>query len=167
MKATIDTNTVVSGIFWKGIPHKILNLATSEELNNIISEEIFEEYEDVCLRGELLDKTTQDAADVKVSLGELKKVSKFVKPKTKFDIVKDDPKDNKFLDAAFEGNADFIITRDKHLLKLKEFKGIKIVKPEHFLKIEGSRFLPDFVVETPEGRYVFEAKTGKVKKEDS
>ena len=165
MKVTIDTTAVVSGIFWKRDSHTILNLVASGDLDNVISDEIFEEYEDVCLRDKLLEKTEQDAANIKASLSELKKFSTFVKPKTKFDAVKDDPKDNKFLDAAFEGKADYIITRDKkHLLKLKKFKGIKIVEPEQFLKLEFSRFLPDFIVETPQGTYVFEAKTGKLRK---
>lgn len=57
-------------------------------------------------------------------------------PKEKFNAVIEDRTDNKFLEAAIAGNADYIITRDeKHILPLKEFRGIKIVTPEEFLKI--------------------------------
>jgi len=56
-------------------------------------------------------------------------------PKRKVNVVKQDPDDNKFIEAALEGEADYIVTQDRHLLKLKEFEGIKIVTPEEFLRI--------------------------------
>lgn len=158
MKITLDTNTVVSGIFWKGNPHKILNFVANGELENITSQEIFDEHEDVCFRDEILDKTSKDISDIRDSLDELKTHSKFVKPKRKFEIVKDDPKDNKFLDAAYQGKSEYIITMDKHLLKLKDFKGIKVVKPQQFLDNEAANIAPDFIVDTPKGTFIIEAK---------
>ena len=56
-------------------------------------------------------------------------------PKTKVNAVKDDPDDNKFIEAALEGKADYIISQDKHLLKLKEFRKIKIIIPDEFVKL--------------------------------
>ena len=47
------------------------------------------------------------------------------------DIV-NDPDDNRILGAANEGNANFIVSRDNHLLILKEWRGIKIVNPHQF-----------------------------------
>jgi|SRR3989344_659800 len=164
MKITLDTNTVVSGIFWKGDPHKILNFVANGDLENITSKEIFDEHEDVCFRDEILDKTGKDLKDIKNSLDELKKHSKFVKPKQGFDGVKDDPKDNKFLDAAYEGKSEYIVTRDKHLLKLKDFKGIKIVKPEYFLDNEAANITPDFVINAPKGTFIIKAKKGELPK---
>jgi len=41
----------------------------------------------------------------------------------------------KFLEAGVEANADYIVSQDNHLLKLKEFQGIRIVKPEEFLAV--------------------------------
>ncbi|MBI2522832.1 putative toxin-antitoxin system toxin component, PIN family [Candidatus Woesearchaeota archaeon] len=58
-----------------------------------------------------------------------------VEPKERINIVKDDPKDNIFIETAVAGNVDYIISQDIHLLKLKEFKGIKIITPEEFNKI--------------------------------
>ena len=48
---------------------------------------------------------------------------------------KDDSDDNKILECAKEGTVDFIITNDNHLLKLKEFENIEIMKPEDFIRI--------------------------------
>ncbi|MFH1211444.1 MAG: putative toxin-antitoxin system toxin component, PIN family [Candidatus Woesearchaeota archaeon] len=53
-----------------------------------------------------------------------------VEPKHRINIVKDDQSDNKFIEAAVEAKADFIVSQDRHLLKLKEFLGIRIVTPK-------------------------------------
>ena len=56
-------------------------------------------------------------------------------PKEKIEVVKDDSKDNIFIETAVAGNVDYIVSQDNPLLKLKEFKGIKIITPEEFNKI--------------------------------
>ena len=61
--------------------------------------------------------------------------SLIVELKEKIAAVKDDPKDNVFIETAVAGNVDYIISQDNHLLKLKEFRGIKIITPEEFNKI--------------------------------
>ena len=48
----------------------------------------------------------------------------------KLDIIQEDLEDNKFLEAAIAEKADFIISQDNHLLKLKEYLGIRIINPE-------------------------------------
>ena len=50
-------------------------------------------------------------------------------------VVKEHPVDNKFIIAAIEGEADYVITGDRHLLNLKTYQGIKIITPADFLKI--------------------------------
>ena len=57
----------------------------------------------------------------------------FVEPIEKIDAVRDDPDDNKILECAVTSNSEYIITYDKHLLDLKTFMGIKIVKPEEII----------------------------------
>lgn len=63
----------------------------------------------------------------------LRKYSKTINSKKKFDLIKDDPDDNKFLDCAYAAKADFIVTGDKHLLKLGDFFDTKIITPKEFL----------------------------------
>ena len=58
-----------------------------------------------------------------------------IEPKQKINVVKDDPDDNKVIECAIESSSGYIITYDKHLLKIKEYKRIKILKPEEILKI--------------------------------
>ena len=53
--------------------------------------------------------------------------------KSKFDAIKDDPDDNKFIEAAIDGRADYIISGDAHLQEVVEFGNIRILSPKEFL----------------------------------
>ena len=61
--------------------------------------------------------------------------TKLIETKQKINIIKDDPDDNKIIECAIESSSHYIITYDRHLLKLKWYKGIKIITPEEFNKI--------------------------------
>jgi len=71
---------------------------------------------------------------MRYSVGKIISISKIVEPLEKLDVVKEDPDDNKILECAKEGKVDYIVTQDKHLLKLKSFEGIEILNPCEFLK---------------------------------
>ncbi|MDP3765803.1 MAG: putative toxin-antitoxin system toxin component, PIN family [Nanoarchaeota archaeon] len=58
-----------------------------------------------------------------------------IETEEKLEIVKEDPSDNIIMESAVEGKADFIVSGDQHLLKLKEYKGIKILTPREFLDL--------------------------------
>jgi len=58
-----------------------------------------------------------------------------VRPKEKVSVVKKDPTDNKFLECALAANADYIMSGDKHLLELREFRNIKIIRTWEILKL--------------------------------
>jgi hypothetical protein len=46
-----------------------------------------------------------------------------------------DPDDDKYLAAALEGRAAFVVSGDRHLLTLGEYEGVRIVSPHAFLDI--------------------------------
>jgi len=49
--------------------------------------------------------------------------------------VKEDPTDNKFIECAVEAKANYIVSGDRHLLKIKKYEGIKIIKTTEILEI--------------------------------
>ena len=61
-------------------------------------------------------------------------LSEFVEPVSKVDIITIDETDNRVLEAALEGDAKYIVSGDKHLLELKEWKGIRILSAREFIK---------------------------------
>ena len=96
-----------------------------------MSNEIIDEFIEVIFRPKF--NFIQD--DVKLTIiRAIISISDIVDPKIKLNIIKDDEKDNKFIECAITGNAKFIISGDSHLLKLKEFKGIKIMNSSKFFK---------------------------------
>lgn len=131
VKVVLDTNIFISGIFWDGnycsqIIDKWRNNKVVLASSLDIIQELVRTLHD--FRIKMPDEMIEEWQNTIVEN------SIIVIPTEKFRIVKEDPSDDKFIEAAVEGKADYIITQDKHLLKLKEFRGIKIVKPEELLE---------------------------------
>lgn len=59
--------------------------------------------------------------------------SEFVVPEEEIRFIEDDPKDDKFLEAAVSGKADFIVSGDSHLLAIKQFRSIPIITGREFI----------------------------------
>ncbi len=135
MEVIADTNVLISATFWSGASFKLLNLIDGEKIACVLSKEIQNEYYRTATSDEIIDKVKNKGLIVREVVERVISKSKIVEPKFKLKIVEEDPDDDKILEAAVEGGVDFIITYDKHLLKLKEFRRIKIVKPEEFLKV--------------------------------
>ena len=132
MKIVLDTNVFISGIFWEGnFCSQLIDKWKKKEIELISSLEIIEE----------LVKTLKN---FKISMSddiikEWKNLiidnSIIVESPSKIDSIKEDSDDNKFIEAAIYGKANFIVSQDRHLLDLKEYNRIKIVKPEEALDL--------------------------------
>jgi len=129
-KIVLDTNIFISAFGWGGNPNKIFEESLTDNLIIITS---YEQFEELCrvLEYPRLGFTPEQKSRIKRII---QGVAVFVSPLEKLQVVKEDPADNKIIEAAIAGKADYILTGDKHLLKLKEFRGIKIVSPEEFCK---------------------------------
>jgi len=58
-----------------------------------------------------------------------------VNPQEQICMVKDDPRDDIFLECAAAGECEFIISGDQHLLKLKQYKNIKVITAKEFIEL--------------------------------
>lgn len=130
-RVVLDTNILISGIGWSGPPKEVVEAFLKGEFILLISESILNELEIV-----LNYKKFHFIPDyLKESLiNNLLKAAEFVKTKKKLDIIKEDPEDNKVLECALSGKADYIVTGNEHLLKLHKFNNIKILTPIEFLE---------------------------------
>jgi len=130
MKVVLDTNIFISGIFWKGDPNKIVLAWKEGKFILVSSMDIISELINV-----LKDFKIRLPDDLlSFWIDSIVKNSEFVKLENKLKVVMEDPTDDKFLETALNGKADYLVTQDKHLLKLGEFCGIKIIIPTEFLK---------------------------------
>lgn len=135
IRIVTDTNVLISATFWNGDSSKIIDKVEKKELCLLMSKEILGEFSNVLGYKEIQDKIRDKNLEMKRTIEKIALLSVFIEPYRKFEVISEDPDDNKFLDCAVAGKADFIITQDKHLLKLKEFNGIKILKPDEFLRV--------------------------------
>ncbi len=132
MRVTLDTNILISASFWSGASEKIIAKAEEKEIILVLSKEIIKEFLEVLEYQEIKEKIKGQNLALKRTVEKIVSISEIVDPKKRFFLVEDDPDDNKILECAVEGKADYIITKDKHLLNLSF--PIPIIEPESFLR---------------------------------
>ncbi|MCD4666521.1 putative toxin-antitoxin system toxin component, PIN family [archaeon] len=135
IKVTPDTNILVSGTFWSGDSFKIMNLIDKKIVQSILSKEIIKEYNKILHSDEIIEKVENKDLIISKVIQKVIMNSIIVEPKRRINVVKDDPDDDKIIEVAVEGKSDYIVSQDKHLLKIKQFEDIKIITPKEFLEI--------------------------------
>lgn len=131
MRATFDTNVLISAVFWKGNESKIIGLAEKRKVTLVLSKEIIKEFEGILQKK--FSKIISEEETAKI----VEKIISFceiVEPGIKVFLVKEDPEDNKIIECAIAGNSDYIVSGDKHLLKIGQVKTIKITTAKQFLE---------------------------------
>lgn len=122
-KIVCDTNTLVSGFLWKGNEFRLLCTILERKAALFCSPDLLSEF----VRVISYEKLRPYVSDPAVLAEKLESMAIFVKPAGTLDIIKEDPSDNRVLECAKAANADFIVSGDEHLLKLRSFDGIPIV----------------------------------------
>ena len=130
LQIVLDTNIYASAIFWEGNPYRIDQKALNGELSVFVSEDMIKELKRVLERDFSL---TEEGIAGKIDA--LLSFAKEVDVNQKLSVVKDDPDDDRILECALSANAEYIVTQDNHLLRVREFRGIKIVNPKDFIDI--------------------------------
>ena len=132
-RLVVDTNSMVAAMMKPtGAAGRILDMWENGRVLLLVSREILDEYHFI------LSQRWIKPHRVKELNRRISEFAKVVAPKDKVHAVKDDPSDNKFLECAAEGRADYIITSDQHLLGLREFQGAEIVTSSQFMKRVGT-----------------------------
>lgn len=138
MRVVIDTNVLISAIFWTGKPKQILNKVRREEITFLTSDFILKELRQVLERGDKPFKLSEDEAERVVTA--MRDIAVVVNIVSQVSACEDE-NDNRVLECAIDGNADCIITGDSHLLKLGSFKKIEITTVADFLERQLGTFM--------------------------
>ena len=135
MRIVLDTNTLISAIGWKDSkPREIFDGCLTERYELMESIDLLKEFLKVIQRSKFDFISEEDKKEFLISL---MNICIITEPGDKIGVIKEDVDDNIVLECAFAGKADFIISGDEHLLKLKEYEGIKIVSSSEFLDLKG------------------------------
>lgn len=130
MRVVVDTNVLISAIFFKGKPDVILEAWRTRKLEIILSADILNEYSKVMERLSLKFPSVESSGILSI----LTSGCRIVEPEVIENQVCDDPDDDKFLAAAIGGATKIIISGDKHLLDVNGYSGIEILRPAEFIE---------------------------------
>lgn len=133
MRVVPDTNVLVSAIVFGGPPGRLIELAAEGHLQLVLSPPLIDELREVLRR----KFGFSDAAGYQAETL-LRRISTVVEPQREVAIIIEDPEDNRVLEAALAGDAEAIVSGDRHLLNLGRFGNIPIMSPRELLK----RILP-------------------------
>ena len=128
MKIVLDTNVYISAAILGRVCEEIIQTCRFSNLEVFISKDIIDE-----IRDKLSHKFLWKNDQVNVFIESIMEFCQIVKVNEKITYIKDDPDDDKVLECAVSADCDFIISGDKHLLKLKSYKTIRILNPADFL----------------------------------
>ncbi len=134
VKVVFDTNVWLS-IFSKKTLGREFSQLFEKGIEIYITEEILKEISKVSVYPKIIELMEKSGTNRKEILRNIVENSMLIRPKFKLKTIKEDVEDNKFLDCALQAKADFIISGDKHLLKLGKFRATKILTPKEFLEI--------------------------------
>jgi putative PIN family toxin of toxin-antitoxin system len=129
MRIVADTNAIVSALVFGGVPRQVLALAEAGRCELFYSEAIQNE-----VRRVLTEKFGWDATSLQKALPVLWSMGELVVPRTTVRAVREDPDDDRILECALAANADFIVSGDQHLLRLRSFRSMAIVSPREFME---------------------------------
>lgn len=133
LKVVLDTNVIVSATLIKNsLPDKILRAWQKGKFQLIVSPEIIEEIRRVLFSKKIKNRGWMTEKEIEELLFLLERAALLSPGQLSLKVIKEDPCDDKFIIAAIEQKADYIVSGDKHLLNLKSYQEIKIVSPREF-----------------------------------
>jgi putative PIN family toxin of toxin-antitoxin system len=128
MRVVLDTNVLMSAIFFTGAPARILDAWAEGAFDLLASVDILAEYRGVADRL----REQYPSVDVDPALDLVMRESRIVEPVPVATDACDDKDDLKFLACALAGNANCIVSGDRALLRASGYEGIEVVRPRDF-----------------------------------
>ncbi|SJM94977.1 conserved hypothetical protein [Crenothrix polyspora] len=132
MKVVLDTNVLLVSIAKKSPYRPIFDNLLTNKLDLIISNEILSEYTEI-----IAQKTNSIVAnnisEMLLTLSNVQKQDIYYK----WNLIEIDKDDNKFVDCAIAGNADYLVSNDKHFncLKSIEFPKLSLLTIDEFMNL--------------------------------
>jgi len=129
IRAVFDTNVLVSArLSLLGNPARCLALANLRQIESITCQPTLDEFVE-----KLISKFDYEPSRAAEAAEQVRKISRLVELGETPRLVQEDADDDKIVQCALVGGASHIVSGDKHLLALKNYKDIAIVRPIDFL----------------------------------
>jgi putative PIN family toxin of toxin-antitoxin system len=146
MRVVLDTNMLVSARIGKvGNPSLVLRyiLQHGQEVEMLTSTALLTEVRRVFQYPRIKRKYHLTNDDIDLYVGTIEDVSTLIEVRNIIPVISDDPDDDQVLACALEGEADYIVSGDPHLLSLQQYEDMLIVPPRQFLSLLEGLFADD------------------------
>jgi putative PIN family toxin of toxin-antitoxin system len=137
LRAVLDANVVVSALIRPGGPAGLIvdRVAHGTDVRAVVSPAILDEYRRSLGYPKVRRCLRVPAAEVGVWVDAFALIADVVPGERSVSAVAADPDDDKYLAAALEGRAPFVVSGDRHLLDLGEYEGVRVLTPREFLAL--------------------------------
>ncbi len=129
IRAVVDTNTLVSGLGWRGTPKVVIDAVLDGKIGLVTSQPLLDELARVLHYPKLAPMFPEPDRILLL----IATIAETVRPARRLSVVTDEP-DNRVLEAAEAGEVDVIVTGDHELRALEVFQGIDLLTPADALK---------------------------------
>ena len=127
-------NVVISGLLWYGAERAVLDAARSGSIELFTSPALLAEIEDVLKREKFVERLAAANTTAHELVLGYASLARVIVPEPIDPVVHDDPDDDAVLSCAMAADGDVIVSGDRHLLKLVQYKSIRIMTAVRFLK---------------------------------
>jgi uncharacterized protein len=136
MRVVFDTNIFVSALLSKrGAPNQLFQFWEQSKFELLVSQASIEELERVLYYSNLHARLNSSDEELSAFVNVFRERALWVIPQEQITVVEDDLSDNLYLEIAVAGSAQYVVSGDKHLLRIREYRGIQIVPPAEFLAL--------------------------------
>jgi len=130
-RVVFDTNILISGYLWKGPPRQAIEKVSDKEWTLLISKETTDEL----IRVLAYRKFSLSPEEIQPIVEDLFRISEIIEVTTKVTAIRTDLTDNMFLALAVDGSAEVIVSGDHHLLDIRQFADVPIIRVRRFLQL--------------------------------
>jgi putative PIN family toxin of toxin-antitoxin system len=136
IKIVVDANLFASALIKPDSnPGKILELIKQNKLELVISPSVIKEIKRILLYPKIQKYHHKTPQQLDTFFDDLLIFAWVVEGKAQIDVIQANPTDNTYLACASEGEAEYIVSGDRHLLDLWQYQGIKIMNAKAFLNM--------------------------------
>lgn len=136
IRVVFDTNIFVSIIIKKALASELVPLISDvDKIEVFSSRDLVSELARVLTYPRIVDVLRKAAIDPRMALGRILEFVTIEDVKQSVNVITEDPDDNAVLECALAVHAEYIVSGDPHLLKVGEFRGIKIMKARSFINL--------------------------------
>jgi putative PIN family toxin of toxin-antitoxin system len=133
MLVVIDTSTLISGVLWTGLPHRLIELAEAGQITLCATEEMLVELREVLSRSKFATKIRDRFTSVEEIMQSILALVALYPVLPSSGLVQADPGDDKIVACALAAGAEYLISSDEHLLDLKSVGDVRILTAREFL----------------------------------